>query len=106
MQLENEKPEPSALRPKRKTIVQLPLVVLLLALALGGCISRRTQVPMDQRLLPAATKTRTELMEDLKARSGAISTLIAKVQLDVSGGGGKTGVLTEYRKSSGIIQVG
>src|SRR6185436_3109261 len=59
----------------------------------------------DQQLLPAKDSTREQLMQDLEKRSKEISSLVAKVELDVSGGGMKTQVLTEYPKTSGILQV-
>jgi outer membrane lipoprotein-sorting protein len=83
---------------------KLTVCVLLAGLALSGCISRKTTIPVDERLFPAESRTRAELLQDLEKRSQAISTLAAKVALDVSGGG-NTGVLTEYRETTGIIQV-
>jgi outer membrane lipoprotein-sorting protein len=79
-------------------------VLLCLAALFSGCLSRRTLVPIDRQLLPGETRTRAELMADLEKRSQGVSTLVAKIDLDVSGGE-KTGVLTEYRKTAGIIQV-
>src|SRR5689334_6718719 len=84
---------------------RLWLMILMTTLIASGCISRKTQLPLDQQLLPGIVKTRAELMADLEARANVVSTLIGKVELDVSGGGEKTGVLTQYRKTSGIIQV-
>ena len=86
-------------------VKRLFLIALISSVLLSSCISRKTLVPVDQQLLPGLTKTRAELMADLDAQAKKVSTLVAKVELDVSGGGGKTGVLTEYRKTAGIIQV-
>ncbi len=83
---------------------RLLMIILIATTVSSGCLSRRTQVPVDQQILPGLVKTRTELMADLERRAKLISTMIAKVELDVSGGG-KTGILTNYRKTTGIIQV-
>src|SRR5579884_11691 len=73
----------------------------------SGCIaiSRKTKIPTDQQLLPAQSRTRAELLQDLDARSKAISSLTARVLMDVSSGRGKSDVLTEYRQTQGILIV-
>jgi outer membrane lipoprotein-sorting protein len=87
-----------------KPLSKLTAIILLLGIIFSGCIARKTTIPPDERLLPAQDRTRAELLEDLEKQSKEISTLAAKVALDVSGGG-NTGVLTEYRETTGIIQV-
>src|SRR5215471_9361477 len=73
----------------------------------SGClsISRKTRIPTDQQLLPAHSSSRSELLESLEERSKAISSLTAKVLLDVSSGRNKSDVLTEYRETQGILIV-
>lgn len=85
------------------SLFQLSLVLLLLVGA--GCIKKTTVVPQDQRLLPAKSATRGELMQVLQKQSDAIKTLKATVNLDLSRGGAKTGVLDEYRQTRGIVVV-
>src|SRR5215471_10286908 len=73
----------------------------------SGCltISRKTKIPTDQQLLPAESQSRTQLLENLENLSKAISSLTAKVSLDVSSGKNKSDVLTEYRETQGILIV-
>jgi hypothetical protein len=82
-------------------------VVLLFALALMpvGCISRTRVIPPNQKLLPAQTLSRPELLQKLKDRSNAIQTLTAGAALDLSGGGIETGEITEWRQTTGTILV-
>ena len=49
--------------------------MILATLMSSGCltISRKTRIPTDQQLLPAESRTREELLQDLDARSSAIS---------------------------------
>jgi outer membrane lipoprotein-sorting protein len=82
------------------------LLFIILALFLQtGCLSRRRVLPVDQRLLPAQTATRAELLRELEESSTSIDRLTASVTLDASGGGLTTGVLTEYRQTKGSIVV-
>lgn len=54
--------------------------ILVATLLLSGCLIKRTNVPENQRLLPAQTRSFKELLQDLEARSRAIRTLrVAKV---------------------------
>src|SRR3954463_10875127 len=78
---------------------------MVTALLLQGCLSRKRVVPPDQRLLPAQTMSRQELLQKLDDRSRAIQRMTATVILDASGGALKTGVLTEYHQSRGLIVV-
>jgi outer membrane lipoprotein-sorting protein len=79
--------------------------MLLASLLLSSCVSRRRVVPQEQRLLPALTSSRADLMRQLEQRSKAIQTMTATVTLDASGGALKTGVLTEYRQTKGFVLV-
>ena len=81
--------------------------VILATLMSSGCIviSRKTHIPTDQQLLPAQSRTRSELLQDLDERSQSISSLTAKVLLDVASGRNKSDVLTEYRQTQGILIV-
>ncbi len=85
--------------------LQIRTFVLATALLAAGCISTKRVVPEDQRLLPAKTASRAELLEGLKTQSQAIKSMTATVALDVSGGSLRTGVLTEYRQTKGFILV-
>jgi outer membrane lipoprotein-sorting protein len=78
--------------------------MLLLAIP-AGCISRKRVVPETERLLPAQTATRADLLHLLEEKSRQIQTLQATLALDAAGGGIKTGVLTEYRQTKGFLLV-
>jgi outer membrane lipoprotein-sorting protein len=88
----------------QQPLKKFTLLAVFAALLFSGCV-KKTRIPADQQLLPAKSKTRPELMQELEKRSKAITTLVAKVELDVSGGSGKTEFLTEYPKTAGILQV-
>ena len=81
------------------------IVLILLLLFPASCISRKRVLPEEQRLLPAKTATRGELVQDLEAKSNSIQTLQGTVSLDLSGGGAKSGVLTEYHQTTGYVVV-
>ena len=81
------------------------IVLILLLLFPASCISRKRVLPEEQRLLPAKTATRAELVQDLEAKSNSIQTLQGTVSLDLSGGGAKSGVLTEYHQTTGYVVV-
>lgn len=74
-------------------------------LLLSGCLSRKRVVPQELRPLPAETRTRTELIQDLEARSLAIQTLNGTVTLDASSETANTGVLTQYHQTKGYVLV-
>jgi len=78
---------------------------MLMLLVPGSCMSRKRVLPEEQRLLPAKTATRTELFKELEARSNSIQTLQGTISLDLSGGGAKSGVLTEYHQTTGYVVV-
>jgi len=81
------------------------IVLILLLLFPASCISRKRVLPEEQRLLPAKPATRAELVQDLEAKSNSIQTLQGTVSLDLSGGGAKSGVLTEYHQTTGYVVV-
>src|SRR6476661_4870024 len=79
----------------------------MLLLVPAGCISisRTRVIPQNQRLLPAKTATKEELLKGLEEKSKEVHTLKGTVTLDVSGGGSQSGVLTEYRQTTGYVLV-
>jgi outer membrane lipoprotein-sorting protein len=84
---------------------KLGIVLILLVLVAASCISRKRVLPQEERLLPAKTATRAELLQDLDARSKEAQSLQGTVSLDLSGGGAKSGVLTEYHQTTGYVVV-
>ena len=81
------------------------IVLIFLLLFPASCVSRKRVLPEEQRLLPAKSATRAELVQDLETRSNSIQTLQGTVSLDLSGGGAKSGVLTEYHQTTGYVVV-
>jgi len=79
--------------------------VCLLLLVQAGCIKKTTVVPQSDRLLPAQTATRSELLQALQEKSKQVETLKATVGIEFSRGGAKTGVLDEYRETKGYVFV-
>ncbi|HYR42464.1 MAG TPA: DUF4292 domain-containing protein [Terriglobia bacterium] len=79
--------------------------MILLLLVPASCISRKHVLPEEQRLLPAKTATRAELFQELETRSKAVQSLQGTISLDLSGGGAKSGVLTEYHQTTGYVVV-
>jgi outer membrane lipoprotein-sorting protein len=71
----------------------------------ASCIKKTIVVPQAQRLLPAKTATRPELLQALEEHSRQISTLKATVGIEFSRGGAKSGVLDEYRETKGYVFV-
>jgi len=86
---------------------RIRFLFLAALLAQAGCnlASRKVQIPPDQRLLPAKSATKADLFQDLEEKSREIQTFRANMTLDVSGGGSQSGVLTEYRQTSGVLLV-
>jgi outer membrane lipoprotein-sorting protein len=78
---------------------------MLLLLVPAGCVSKKRVLPEEERLLPARIATRSELFKELEARSNSIQTLQGTISLDLSGGGAKSGVLTEYHQTTGYVVV-
>ena len=77
----------------------------LLLLVQAGCIKKTTVVPQSERLLPAQTATRSELLQALQEKSKQLETLKATVGIEFSRGGAKSGVLDEYRETKGYVFV-
>ena len=90
---------------RTRITLKAEIVLILLLLCPASCISRKRVLPEEQRLLPAKTATRAQLVQDLEARSNSIQTLQGTVFLDLSGGGAKSGVLTEYHQTTGYVVV-
>ncbi len=84
---------------------KIRIVLILLLLIQASCISKRRVLPAEQRLLPAKTESREELYHGLEARSAAVQTLQGTLSLDLSGGGAKSGVLTEYHQTTAYVLV-
>jgi outer membrane lipoprotein-sorting protein len=85
--------------------VVISVLIVAAALLEGGCLSTRRVVPATERLLPARSASREELLEKLQDLSKSIETLTGTITLDASGGALKTGVLTEYRQTKGFVIV-
>jgi outer membrane lipoprotein-sorting protein len=90
---------------KYKSAYKFIFVLLLLLPASCISIARKRVLPDDQRLLPAKTETRAELSKYLLERSKEVQTLQGTIALDVTGGGAKSGVLTEYHQTKGYVLV-
>jgi outer membrane lipoprotein-sorting protein len=84
---------------------QLRFAFLLGLVIQAGCISRTRVIPQDQRLLPAKSADKAELLQMLEQKSRQIQTMNGTVSLDVTGGGSQNGVLTEYRQTKGYVLV-
>jgi outer membrane lipoprotein-sorting protein len=79
---------------------------LALSLVLSGCIVRKTPVPRNQRLLPAQTRTFSEILQILAERSQAVKTLRAiNVVFQPSAGARKKNEITETRAIDGYLLV-
>jgi outer membrane lipoprotein-sorting protein len=89
----------------KRLILKLQLLVCLLLLVQAGCIKKTTVVPQSERLLPARTATRSELLQALQEKSKQVETLKATVKIEFSRGGAKSGVLDEYRETKGYVFV-
>ena len=90
---------------KKVVCKRIRFVFLAFLLAQTSCIVRHRQIPLDQRMLPAKTASKEDLFRGLQERSNQIRTLLGSVTMDISGGGKQTGVLTEYRQTSGYVFV-
>jgi len=79
---------------------------LAVGLLLSGCIVRKTPVPRNQRLLPAQTRSFSEILQILAERSKAVKTLRAvNVVFQPSAGARKKNELTEVRAIDGYLLV-
>ena len=84
---------------------KLRIVFILLLVIQASCISRKRVLSQDERLLPAKSATREELLHQLEERSNSVQTLQGTIFLDLSGGGAKSGVLTEYHQTTAYVVV-
>jgi outer membrane lipoprotein-sorting protein len=89
----------------KQLTLKLQLLLLSLLLVQASCIKKTTVVPESQRLLPAQTATRSELLQALQDKSKQVESLKATVGIEFSRGGAKTGVLDEYRETKGYVFV-
>ena len=90
---------------RKRIILKVQVLFILFLLVPASCISRKRVVPEEQRLFPAQTATRTELFQELEVKSNSVQTLQGTISLDLSGGGAKSGVLTEYHQTTGYVVV-
>ena len=90
---------------KHSVTSKLRIVFILLLVIQASCISRRRVLSQDERLLPAKTATLEELLHQLEERSHSVQTLQGTIFLDLSGGGAKSGVLTEYHQTTAYVVV-
>lgn len=92
---------------KHRGSLKLRILFLLLLAVQAGCVSvsRRRVLPQEERLLPAKTASREELFHQLEERSNSVKTLQGTIFLDLSGGGAKSGVLTEYHQTTAYVVV-
>ena len=87
----------------RAKIVLLFLPVLLLA----GCAVKGQHEP-TMRMISAATlreATLEQLEERIDASAASLQTLKLTVEMDISTGGAKKGIVTDYRQVSGYVMV-
>jgi outer membrane lipoprotein-sorting protein len=84
---------------------KLRILFILLLVVQASCISRRRVLPKEERLLPAKTASREQLLHQLEERSNSVKTLQGTIFLDLSGGGAKSGVLTEYHQTTAYVVV-
>jgi len=77
---------------------------LALTVLLSGCIIRHTPVPQNQRLLPAQTRSFSEILQILAERSEAVKSLKAvRVVFQPSAGARKKNEVTEFRNIDGYL---
>jgi outer membrane lipoprotein-sorting protein len=83
---------------------KLALPAIALSLLLSGCIVRHTPVPQSQRLLPAQTRTFSEILQILAERSEAVKSLKAvRVVFQPSAGARKKNEVTQLRDIDGYL---
>jgi outer membrane lipoprotein-sorting protein len=82
---------------------KIHFICLLLLLVTAGCLKRTRAIPVDQRLLPAKSAARAELLQGLEEKSKRVQTVKGTITLDLAGGGPKSGVLTEYRQTKAVV---
>ena len=85
---------------------RLYFLFVLFLLVQSSCIKKTISLPPNQRPLPAKDATRAELLQLLENRSSQIKTLkTPNVLLDLTQGSAKSGVLDQYRTTTGVIVV-
>ena len=89
----------------RSKLQQIFALSLLLLGPISCTVKSRTTIPQNQRLLPAKTASRAELLQALQKKSEQVRTFKGTVTLDLTKGGPKTGVLDEYRETRGYVFV-
>jgi len=90
---------------KQAISLKFRFILLSLLLIQVGCIKRTRNIPVDQRMLPAQTATRADLFQQLETRSKQVETLKGTMTIALSGGGPKSGKLTEYHETRATIIV-
>jgi outer membrane lipoprotein-sorting protein len=88
---------------KKRILTKILIAVLLLVGT--ACIKRTRKVPEELRLLPAKNATRAELFQGLEEKSKQIQTMQGKMTIVLSSGGPKSGVLTDYHETTGLVVV-
>ena len=81
------------------------VLLLLLALPLGGCLFRSHRVPLRMSTAQLKTASRQELIDLVNQQAAKIQTLDATVDIAVSVGGSQKGKVTEYKEIRGYILV-
>lgn len=85
--------------------LKLQMTFALALLLPASCISRTRVVPQEQRLLPAESSDRAELLRSLEQKSKQLQTLQATLALDVSGGGMASDRVRDYTDTKGQVIV-
>jgi outer membrane lipoprotein-sorting protein len=80
-------------------------IFVLLLLVQASCIKKTIKIPEEQRLLPAKTAMRADLFKGLEEKSKKIQTMQGKMAIVLSGGGPKSGVLTQYHETTAVVVV-
>ena len=90
--------------PGRQNFAWSGLALLFVILAAPGCAVRRvTRVEPSQLPPPALEASAADLVAKVNARSEAIRTLVATVELEPTAGSVYSGVIKEYRDVRGFI---
>ena len=90
--------------PGRQNFAWIGLALLSVVLAATGCAVRRvTRVGPSQLPPPALEASAADLVAKVNARSEAIRTLVATVELEPTAGSVYSGVIKEYRDVRGFI---
>jgi outer membrane lipoprotein-sorting protein len=83
---------------------RLPVfLVLLAALASGGCLFRTRKVEQDINPLTLKSATKPELISYINSEAAKIQTMQATVDIDTAVGGAKKGKIIEYKEIRGYV---